>query len=98
MPPQCRTNPEDRICKYCSIGCEDEKHFLLLCPLYNEIRSQMFNTIEIRYPFFKSYDQDQKFVWIMGNLDPIIIKSLSTYIVNAFNKRKMSQVDISLSR
>ena len=87
-----RTKPEDRICKYCKLGCEDEKHFILICPIYNEIRAQMFNSVEIKYPFFKSYEQDQQFTWIMSNIDPVIIMSLSRYVVSAFNQRQMVQV------
>ena len=31
---------EDRFCKYCKNAVEDEKHFVLKCPLYNNIRTK----------------------------------------------------------
>ncbi len=38
---------ETRICEYCdSNEIEDEKHFLLKCKLYNDLREKMWNKIE----------------------------------------------------
>jgi hypothetical protein len=31
---------EERICSYCETSIEDEFHFMLICPLYNDIRCQ----------------------------------------------------------
>ena len=37
---------EERKCRYCNLDeVEDEKHFLLKCPLYNEERLSLFNSV-----------------------------------------------------
>ena len=37
---------EERICKICNTEVEDERHFLINCPLYAELRSRYFNSIQ----------------------------------------------------
>ena len=37
---------EERICKMCNIEVEDERHFLIVCPLYAELRSRYFNNYQ----------------------------------------------------
>ena len=37
---------EERICKMCNIEVEDERHFLIVCPLYAELRSRYFNNAQ----------------------------------------------------
>ena len=37
---------EDRICKLCNIGVEDETHFLLQCPVLENKRTQIINNIK----------------------------------------------------
>ena len=34
------TDREDRICTLCRTGVEDESHFLITCPMYNDLRSK----------------------------------------------------------
>ena len=36
---------EDRICWCCGVGVEDEKHFMVICPLYAMERLQLFQAI-----------------------------------------------------
>ena len=37
---------EERKCRYCNLDdVEDEKHLLLKCPLYNEERLSLFNSV-----------------------------------------------------
>ena len=37
---------EDRICKLCNTGVEDETHFLLQCPVLENKRTQIINNIK----------------------------------------------------
>ena len=40
---------EERKCRYCNLDdVEDEKHFLLKCPLYNEERLSLFSSVVLR--------------------------------------------------
>ena len=41
----------EKICQYCtSVSTEDELHFLLECPLYNNSRGEFLNMIFKTYP------------------------------------------------
>ena len=42
-----RIERENRVCSFCNL-VEDEYHFILVCPLYNDLRSQY---IKSYYPF-----------------------------------------------
>ena len=38
--------PEQRVCEFCDTGeIEDEKHFLLSCPLYRELRAELWKDV-----------------------------------------------------
>ena len=42
-----RLNPEERTCQVCMTGVtEDEKHFMLVCGAYDDIRKDMWRDIE----------------------------------------------------
>ena len=47
-----RLEPEDRVCHICGNGeVEDEKHFLLFCNRYQQLRQTLFNQIPDRHRF-----------------------------------------------
>jgi hypothetical protein len=37
--------PESRACLVCGAATEDEEHFLMACPLYDEVRSDLMGTV-----------------------------------------------------
>ena len=76
-----------RICKYCNV-LEDEKHFLLQCPLYADLRNLLFIHIERRYPNFSSMTLDDKFIYILQNQDSQILTWLGKFLYRAFKKRE----------
>ena len=41
--------PEERICPICKKDVEDEKHFLSLCPAYQEKRKNLFEYLNKEY-------------------------------------------------
>ena len=43
---------DDRICKRCNKGVEDESHFMFECTLYDQLREELFNGKTIDFPDF----------------------------------------------
>ena len=65
-----RKPPEDRLCYYCTLNvCEDEYHFVMQCSLYDSIRADLFSYVSQQYNCFKYYNDQQKFIWLMANVD-----------------------------
>jgi predicted pyridoxine 5'-phosphate oxidase superfamily flavin-nucleotide-binding protein len=52
----------------CSKGdIEDEKHFIVDCPLYENIRVKFFDKVIDLYPNLRYMDTSSKFVWLFTN-------------------------------
>lgn len=80
--------PNQRLCKHCDLNiCEDEIHFLLQCPNYTELRSELFTFCMSRNKYFRLYDDMQKFIWLLSSDDLEIINSLSLFIYESMAKR-----------
>ena len=76
---------ENRICTFCNMNkIESEYHFLLVCPLYAELRRQYLPQYYCRWPFIT------KFKNLMQSKSERVIKRLSKYIFFAQNKRNLS--------
>jgi hypothetical protein len=81
--------PEERTCQNCQVDeTEDEEHFLVKCSKYHHLREPLFQQISMRNIHFKSYDDRQKFMWLLTteNLDEL--KSVANFINEAFKLRK----------
>ncbi|KAL4240483.1 hypothetical protein ACF0H5_001275 [Mactra antiquata] len=70
----------ERICSACN-KLEDEYHFILECSLYNDIRDRYIPRYYINRPSMF------KFITLITNENPKVIKMLSTFILKAFNYR-----------
>ena len=70
----------DRKCKHCNI-LEDEFHFILECPLYQELRK-----IYVKMYFWKR-PNIPKFISLINSENEMEIRNLSIYIFKAFEKR-----------
>ena len=58
----------ERKCTNCSEGdIEDEKHFVVDCPLYENIRVKCFDKVIDLCPNFRYMDTSSKFVWLFTN-------------------------------
>ena len=69
-----KTPLNDRICKYCSMHTlEDETHFLLDCPFYDDIRYNLFNVASTMHPQFLTLSKNDKLLVLMSS-DDIQIK------------------------
>lgn len=86
-----RVEPEKRFCKYCSLEkCENELHFLSICPLYNELRDELFQNVYQKFPFVEDMPDETKYLWLMANLDSFVLLQTSKYIFSAFKLRENS--------
>ena len=77
---------EERKCRYCNLDdVEDEKHFLLKCPLYNEERLSLFSSVVLNV---SAMSQGDVFVYLLSSKEPTTVKALGTFLHNAFMKRE----------
>ena len=79
------TPREDMIRTLCSGGIEDEKHLLLKCPMYEDIRKLHLNTYHTIITSTTLNDQE-KTVGILNSAD---LKPVAKFIYEAFEKRKI---------
>ena len=76
-----------RVCEFCNLNVtEDEKHFLLSCPFYDDIRYEFFNEVTMYNQSFYDLSTDEKFTYILGNDN--IQKVLARTVNKMFNRRK----------
>ena len=81
-----KIDKEERKCRYCNLDdVEDEKHFLLKCPLYNEERLSLFNSVVLDV---SAMSQGDVFVYLLSSKEPTTVKALGTFLHNAFMKRE----------
>ena len=71
------TPKELRFCPFCPKKVETEVHFLIECPLYQNIRDEMLMTITGEKPSFFYYTQTEKFVYLLSDKN---IQTTSKYI------------------
>ena len=82
-----KTLLNDRKCKYCTVDCvEDEKHFLMHCEFYSDLRYDLFMKASAINPNFYDFNHDDKFIFLMSRdcIQAFLAKSL--YFM--FNRRK----------
>ena len=70
------TNPvtpvSDRTCHTCNI-VEDEIHFLTNCSNYGKQRIHLYSKIQTKCPEFSTFNNEDKFVYMLRLLDPQIL-------------------------
>ena len=71
---------EERKCKYCNLDdVEDEKHFLLKCPLYNEERLSLFNSVVLN---MTALLQEDVFLYLLRANDCKSTGNISTQCIH----------------
>ena len=86
-----RKDPSDRICSFCTSNiCEDEYHFVMKCTLYDDYRQNMIHNMCDLFPNFTEYDDNQRFIWLMSNLNCDVISEFTKYVHSCFVRRKES--------
>ena len=72
----------ERTCKLCSLGVEDEAHFMLYCPVLDWLRQKY-----IQSKFYVSPNIN-KFYVLMSTKNETIIDGVAKYLYHAFEFRK----------
>ena len=81
----------DRKCFICKNVIEDEKHFLITCPLYENQREILFQNCRVNSSLFDSLiSEENKFIFIMTNEDINVIKSLAKFVSDSFKFREIN--------
>ena len=55
-------NVNERVCFICQDQIEDEKHVLLDCPLYADLRESLFSEVKRSNVHFNILSNDDKFI------------------------------------
>ena len=85
----CNIKAENRLCKHCNLKeVEDEKHFLMECPLYTTLRKTLMQIINKTCPNVSHLNSFEQFCWIMSCEINEIIQSLAEFIFNAMELRR----------
>ena len=75
-----------RLCKTCNI-IESEYHFVMICPIYHELRVEFLENVYKSFPYIVDYCDYDKFLFFMGFEDSCLHRLFSKYIFDAFNIR-----------
>lgn len=78
----------ERLCSLCDFNTiEDEQHFLLCCPLYADLRSNLFNLARECSADFNIMSEQQKFVFLMS--ESVVQNCLTKTVSLMFNRRSL---------
>ena len=73
----------NRICQFCNMNCfEDVYHFLLVCPVYRDLRQNIFFE-----KYFYTRASINKFNLLLTSKSETIIKQFGHYLIQAFPRR-----------
>ena len=79
---------QERYCKYCTAGVvEDEKHFLMQCELYNDLRGDMFYKASMHIPQFDTMNDQDKFLHILSYQS--FQSNLAYFLFKFYSRRKI---------
>ena len=77
-----RIERNQRQCVLCNSDIEDEYHFVLKCPTYNDIRAKYIKSVYIRKPSM------YKLIKLMSSEKKTELVNLSKFVIEAFDLRK----------
>ena len=88
VPSNLRLPPEERLCNKCDLQiCENEFHFILVCPFYKDLRSKLLKELKERFYMLSEYDVSQTYVWLITNNDDFVIRKFAKYVHECFRLR-----------
>jgi len=81
---------EARICEFCSTNeVENEFHFMMICPLYRELRKEMWMNVRPLLPQpCMIYSDEDKFLTLMSAKNRDVIRKVLRYIKQAMKVRR----------
>ena len=77
-----------RLCVFCPNDIEDEKHFLIICPLYSAQRKRVEIICNKSCNRYKDLNPDEKFVFLMSNETNEIVKALGIFVLESMITRE----------
>ena len=78
----------DRLCTNCDLKeCEDEVHFLIKCPAYEDLRVGLFQFVSTSNSHFPNYDTGQKLMWLMSNDNMSCLHEVAKFINDSMLRR-----------
>lgn len=81
----------DRKCFICKTEVEDEKHFLVKCPLYENQRDSLYQTCRQNCQIFDTLpSEESKFIYIMTNENEHVMRDVAKFVCDAFEFRKIA--------
>ena len=83
-----KIDKNERKCIFCENEIENEKHFLIICPIYSAGRKSLENICNEICTRYEHLNENQKFIYIMSNENDKIIKALGKFISNSFTIRE----------
>ena len=81
-----KTPRNDRLCLNCKT-IEDERHFIMECPLYREERCVLLSKVSNNNPIFSTLSTQEKFVYLLSCRDAQILAWLGKFLHLIFKKR-----------
>ena len=76
---------EERKCRYCNRDdVEDDKHFLLKCPLYKEERLSLCDSVVLNV---SAMSQGDVFVHLLSSKEPTTVKALGTFFIQCIHEK-----------
>ena len=76
----------ERLCSVCNI-VENEFHFVMICPLYSELRNSFISKITSMFPLLLEYSPYEQFLFFMGFNDLDLHCLFSRFIQDATDLR-----------
>ena len=84
----------ERICTFCNVDIEDEKHFLLMCTVYENLRKKSFGDIVLDLSYFQEATMMTQFQ-ILFNPRGRVAVHIARFVYNAFKLKKITMLDFS---
>ena len=78
---------KDRMCKICRLNIENELHFITECHYYENLRQQLYSTLDDIIPNFLTFENVEKMKIIIGLNDYDIIAHASKFVQSCLDLR-----------
>ncbi len=79
---------DERMCPMCNNGVENELHALLDCPLYDDVRKNMFTAFAAKYIGFYCFSKKEQLKIILGCNDELLVKECAKTCHNILTTRR----------